>query len=68
MSVWSAFVVAVKTVGLRFSCCCPRQAFGSGINVIHSLAGLGKREENTCDSDLADVLAQPRVTGSALSS
>lgn len=59
VSVWTAFVVPGKTVGLKFSCRCPRQAYRSGINVSHSLAGHGESGENTSATDLTDALAQP---------
>lgn len=49
-------MVPVKTVGLNFSCHGPRQASRSGIDVIHSLAGLGKQEENTSGSDVPTSL------------
>lgn len=57
VSVWTAFVVPGKTVRLKFSC--PRQAYRSGINVSHSLAGHGESGENTSATDLTDALAQP---------
>lgn len=57
VSVWTAFVVPGKTVRLKFSC--PQQAYRSGINVSHSLAGHGVSGENTSATDLTDALAQP---------